>query len=508
MKLPRSLFIPLISLIFLIGYFSFLQWSPTYPDPDSFYHIKMAVLMQDNLVIKTFPWIKFADFTTNFTDHQFLYHVLLIPFVHFFPPLLGGKIATVLFALLALMAFYFFLKKWHIKSPLFYTLILLASAPFIFRINLAKTSALSLVILLLALTFLWQKKYLALTVVSFIYVWFYGGWSLLVILLFSQLISELIIEKKINWRAILSIGGGLSLGLIINPYFPHNIFFYWQQMIQIGLVNYQSQIQVGQEWYPYTPLDFLANNIFIFLLGIFSFAFLMYKIKHQQPINQENLATKFIKIFTLFIFAGILCILTLKSQRFIEYFAPFAILASAFILNILWPDNFSLPQEILKNFTAKNKINAALIIYLATVFILFFALNTLKIQEQMSSQYQWDYLQEPSLWLKNNTPEGSLVFHASWGDWPMLFYHNTHNTYINGLDPTFFYLKDKNLYEEWKDIGWGKTKIDLAKKIKEDFGAEWVLVKNSETELLSAIRTNKNFELLFANKEAKIYLLQ
>ncbi|MCX6779550.1 MAG: hypothetical protein NTU97_05005 [Candidatus Magasanikbacteria bacterium] len=132
MNLSRKIILPFVCLIGLVSYFIFLQWSTTYPDPDSFYHIKMAVLMQENIVIKNFPWIKFADFTTNFTDHQFLYHVLLIPFVKFFPPLLGGKVATTLFAVLTFITFYFFLKKWQIKSPLFYTLILLSSAPFIF----------------------------------------------------------------------------------------------------------------------------------------------------------------------------------------------------------------------------------------------------------------------------------------------------------------------------------------------------------------------------------------
>ncbi|MCX6779549.1 MAG: hypothetical protein NTU97_05000 [Candidatus Magasanikbacteria bacterium] len=304
---------------------------------------------------------------------------------------------------------------------------------------------------------------------------------------------------------MLSIGGGLSLGLLINPYFPHNLLFYWQQIIQIGLVNYQNTIQVGMEWYPYDPLELLANNIFIFLLGILSFVFLLYKIKYKQQIESQNIKERFLKIFTLFIFSGILCLLTLKSQRFVEYFSPFAVLASAFLLNLLWPANFSIKNKILKNFKKNTKINAALTIYLATVFIFFFILNTLKIQEQMTARYQWNYLQEASLWLKNNTPAGSMVFNVNWGDWPILFYHNTHNTYIIGLDPTFFYLKNKELYQEWKDVGQGKIRQNLAEKIKKDFGAQWILVKNSEIELLSAIRKNKNFKLRFADKDAKIY---
>lgn len=504
----RKKFLITLFFAFIGAYFIFIQWSATFPDPDSFYHIKMAVLMQKNLIIKTFPWIQFADFTNNFTDHHFLYHIFLVPFVFLFPPLLGGKIATVIFALIAVGVFYIFLKKWQIKSPLFYTLILLSSAPFIFRINLAKTSALSLVILLMSLNLLWRKKYLALTAASFLYVWFYGGWSLLLILLFSQIMSELIINKQFNWRATLSIVGGLIGGLILNPYFPENLLFYWQQMIQIGLINYQDTIQVGMEWYPYDPLELLANNIFIFLLIILALAFLVYTVRKNQMVNTKKINEEFIKIFSLFIFAGILFLLTLKSQRFVEYFAPFAILAPAFFLNILLPENFSFAKEIARSLKKENKVNMILITYLITVFVLFFVLNTIRIRDQMTARYHWDYLKNASLWLQNNTLAGSLVFNINWGDWPMLFFHNDQNVYINGLDPTFFYLKDKNLYQEWIKIGRGEIKENLAEKIKKGFGAEWVLVKNSETELLSVIRNDNSFEMRFNDQEAKIYFLR
>lgn len=502
-KITVPLFFSLI-----LGYFIFLQAYPTFPDPDSFYHIKMSVLMQKDLLIQEFPWIQQADFTHNFADHQFLYHLLLIPFTYFFSPLWGGKIATVIFATLAVAFFYYFLKKWRIKSPLFYTLILISSSPFIFRLNLAKTTALSLVILLLAINFLWQKKYRALISVSFLYVWFYGGWSLLLILLFCHLISEFIINKKLDWKPLAAIGSGLLLGLLINPFFPHNIQFYWQQMIQIGLVNYQNQIQVGMEWYPYKLLDLLANNIFIFLLAILSLAFLIFKIKNNQKVDFKKGDEIFIKIFTLNIFAVILFLLTLKSQRFVEYFVPLGILASAFLVDALLPKNFSYSQEIIKTYKNKEKINLALIFYLIITFVLFFALNTVEINKQMTRRYSWTYLQNSSEWLKQNTPPHSLIFHALWSDWPMLFYHNSQNYYLSGLDPTFFYLKNPKLYEEWVKIGHGQIITDLAKKIKTDFGTKWILVKNNETEFLSALKQSPNLKLRFADQEAQIYEIQ
>jgi hypothetical protein len=60
-----------------------------------------------------------------------------------------------------------------------------------------------------------------------------------------------------------------------------------------------------------------------------------------------------------------------------------------------------------------------------------------------------------SLWLEKNTAAGSRVFQTDWDDFPRLFYYNTHNTYLIGLDPTYLQLYDADLYELWVDITQG-----------------------------------------------------
>src|SRR3989338_1290856 len=77
-------------------FFGALEWSRIFADPDSFYHAKMASLMLKQGVVKNFPWLVFTDLPQIYTDHHFLYHLLLIPFVWKINPLVGIKIATVL----------------------------------------------------------------------------------------------------------------------------------------------------------------------------------------------------------------------------------------------------------------------------------------------------------------------------------------------------------------------------------------------------------------------------
>jgi hypothetical protein len=60
-----------------------------------------------------------------------------------------------------------------------------------------------------------------------------------------------------------------------------------------------------------------------------------------------------------------------------------------------------------------------------------------------------------SAWLEKNTPAGSRVFQTDWDDFPRLFFYNTHNTYLVGLDPTYLQLYDAHLYDLWVDITQG-----------------------------------------------------
>jgi hypothetical protein len=79
-----------------------------------------------------------------------------------------------------------------------------------------------------------------------------------------------------------------------------------------------------------------------------------------------------------------------------------------------------------------------------------------------------------SAWLAANTPAGARVFQTDWDDFPRLFFYNTHNTYLIGLDPTYMLLYDADLYQVWVEI----TQGDIEKPselIAQAFGARYVM---------------------------------
>ena len=55
------------------------------PGHDSYYHVKMAVLLPEIGLTREFPWLRYCYFlqlTNDFVSHHYGFHVLLVPFVH------------------------------------------------------------------------------------------------------------------------------------------------------------------------------------------------------------------------------------------------------------------------------------------------------------------------------------------------------------------------------------------------------------------------------------------
>lgn len=513
---------PWLFWLALLSFIIYLQWSPTFADPDSFYHAKMAVLIKEQGLIKSFFWLPLTVLADNFANQHLLYHLFLVPFVLVFPPLLGVKIASTILAFFTMAAFYLFLRHYQIRWPLFYVLILLSGPAFVFRINLAKAGPLAIILLLLGLHFIWQKKYAALFLLSFVYVWTHGGWMLLIILAACSIISDLLIKKSsdkngkniqyLDWKLIATFLGGITAGLIINPYFPQNLKFYWEQVAQIGIWNYQGILNVGMEWLPFNLIDFIAHSAFPLILFLAALAVFLWRVSSSldggHPTNfQEN----FKKIFTLVIFSGLLGIMTLKSQRQIEYFAPFFVLTGAFLLDFSLPANFS-PKDEFKKFFQKNNFNKLVTAYLLIAWLMVLTAGGYKLRENLTKQFNWRYLRDAGEWLKQNAPANTLIFHTNWSDFPMLFYHNDQNRYIAGLDPTFFYRANPELYQEWVKISRGEEPL-MAEKIKKDFGAEFVLVKMGKEAtpalpLLEKVEKDPHFVLQYQDKETKIFRVQ
>lgn len=495
-------------LIFVIAVslFSYLQFDLTFADPDSFYHAKMAEMLADKGAITEFPWLSATNLEHNFVDHHFLYHLLLIPFIKLFPTLIGLKIATVFLAALTILTIFWFLRQLKIKGAFWYILFLLTVNPFIFRLNLAKAQALVLIFLFVAIYLLFSRRYLWLLLISCLYVWLYAGWPLvLLIVIIYSFVSWLWLSKqrgslsfKLNrfktyWQNFLLIITaclGLLAGLFFSPYFPKNLAFYWQQSFKIAVFNYQYIIGVGGEWYPYELPDlFLSAAPFFVLL-------LMAIVIFAVGSKKRSMNSWFFAILTFLFF-----VLTLKSRRYVEYLIPLGLCFCASSLNTSF---VLLKEKLSKSISPRIVLLAPAIVLLAISPILYRDLSLIK--ESYQNGFSFTKFAEASEWLKENSNPHDVVFHSDWDEFPILFYHNDQNYYLVGLDPTFMYEYDKDLYIRWADITTGQSTENLYETIKDVFGARYVFVDINQNSVFdNNLANNFYFTKVFEGQEARIY---
>lgn len=455
-------------------------------DWDGYYHIRWSSLLWENFSqgkwLPEFTWLPLTVLSPqDYADHHFLFHLLQIPFLWFFEPVKAAKIAAIFYGSLAIFSAYWLLFRYKVDYLLIWLAALLTCASsFLFRINMAKAPPLTIIISIIGIYLLFERKYVWLLPLMFVFVWTY---SLFPLLLFAAFFWTLIIawnERRLEWRPLAYTFGGLILGNIINPYFPQNLYLFWEHFATKLKVGSDFSVPVGGEWYPYTGQELLMNfpiALIAMLIGYILFA----------PKNGKlpEKATFFL------MFVTVLLVSQFRSKRFAEYFPPFAVLFAAFS----WRDFYapisgyfngepaSATETINKSRGAGEifKQAAVWVIGIFLVLWLFYNLNGVKVgsfDEQgllstLKGNEDNNKYKRATDWAKANIPEGELIFNCNWDDFPKLFYFDTKHNYVYGLDPNYLYSKNPELSKLIPDITGGKID-EIAPIIRDKFGSRWI----------------------------------
>ncbi len=485
---------------------------PVFSDPDSFYHIKLTELMlHRHRAITDFPWLAFTTLKDAYVDHHLLYHILLMPFVWLWGGVVGIKVATALLFGACITLFYTVLRSLRVRFSFLFALMLLFTEDFAFRLSLAKAPSIGFLFLVGGYALLVHRKHRLLALLSVFFVWAYGGFLLLPILatLHATIILIGTLLHSGRWPSLREVAriyiptwataGGTIVGLLIHPSFPKHFQFYWQQIVQIGLVNYRDVIGVGGEWYP-TPLNDLLSSP-ILLTTLLVIAILSAVRMRKAPTTAT---------WTAIIMTGVFCAFTLKSQRYIEYYVPWGYLSAALLLRdsgILYHTNRF--RAAIRRFRTEDLLPSVSGILIASYVCIFVpGIMITNATQTNSALHRGDSIHRlaPTMdWLRNHSTKGDVLFHNDWDDFPILFYHVTRLRYIVGLDPTFMYTYNPELYWKWVDITIGKQKDQLLEIIQQDFGARFVLVDSDHPELYENMINDGRFTIVYHDSEATIF---
>jgi hypothetical protein len=471
-------------------FLALVQFStPDLPDNDGYYHIKLAYLMRTEGLKPEFSWLPLSILNPReFYDHHFLFHTALIPFT-FGDLRVGAKWAAIFFASLAFLSTWNLLKNQRVAySALWAAGLIAISEAFIFRMSITRAQSLSLAVLMLGLDWLLHKKYLRLGLLAFTYVWLYDAFPLLLVFAGAVFLAEGLIERRLDFRLLLYTTVGTGLGLLINPYFPHNIVFAYLHILP-KLVN-STAVNVGNEWFPYTTTQLLKNSP----LALVSFVSATLGIGLSgRRIDTRSAAS--------FLLASFFALMLFQSRRFIEYFAPFSLVMAAFA----WApviNTYITSAETAQNFKRLRRWLPAAVLMLALLpgtLSTFFAAKT---SVQAAKPYQT--YAGASNWLIKNTPQGARVFQTDWDDFPRLFYYNTHNRYLIGLDPTYMLIYDAELYNLWVEITQGKV-AQPSTAIVRDFGASYIITDLRHQDFLNQAAEDTHLVETYRDSDAVVF---
>jgi hypothetical protein len=492
----------------LLAIFVFILYLVQFSTPnlvgtDGYYHIKFAYLMRTEGLRPDFPWLPLTILNPeDFSDHHFLFHVLLIPFT-FGDLISGAKLASVIFASLTFLSIWWLLRNQNIPFSGLWALGLLAiSEAFLYRMHMPRAQSLSLAILAFGLNFLLLRKYKYLLPLSFVYVWLYDAFPLIVVLTIIFIASVWLIEKKLELKPLYFVLIGVLLGLVINPYFPHNIIFLVRHLLP--KVSELSAVRVGNEWYPYETSQLLENSplaLITFFSGVFALGF------RNQRMDTRTATTLFMTMF--------FGIMLFQSRRFIEYFPPFVLIFAAFAWTPLISNRINKPDvptgktERRARFISISGSKFSTNILLASgIVLLLLALGiwytTQDTQASLENTKPAERYSQASSWLVENTSNRARIFQTDWDDFPRLFFYNSWNTYLIGLDPTYLQMKDPDLFELWVEITRGREKKPSI-PIYERFTAEYVLTDLAHEGFIRQASEDPGMKELYRDGEAVIY---
>lgn len=439
-------------------YLQFSTGSICCGDYDAYYHFRWSRMLWEGMRTGHFPpSFDALPLTTlnpkDYVDHHFLFHVLQIPFTFFSDFQTGAKIGTWLFSCLAVFSCYWLLVRNRVSYPLVWLVAIVgSSAPFLYRMNMGKAMSLSIVLLVVGIHLLFERKYRWLLPLAFIFALAYDMFVLLVAAAGLWTFVLLWSERRLEWRPLAFVIAGSLLGFIINPYFPHNFQLLYEHLV-IKVTAGDFTTTVGSEWYPYSTWEFLGN------CGVALAAMVVGYVSFKDSASEGRQ-----RAFLLMLLATVLMLANMRWRRFAEYFPPFAVVFAAFAAEPLIRrardlytsreptaesskaagGNRAHDPARVENARAWEMILVSAAFVLLTAPMIWYAKVTAQDIRGMAGPELYRGGME---WLSKNAEPGELIVNTDWDDFPKLFYYNPRLAWVSGLDPTYLLDKDRKLAE-------------------------------------------------------------
>jgi hypothetical protein len=384
--------------------------------------------------------------------------------------------------------------SWRRFAWIWVIVLAAASPTMLFRLSTTRVQSVSLLFLVVAIFLMEKERYRWLLPLGFLYAWLYNGSIILLPVSALYMLTLLVSSRRFVWSPCLYAGIGLVLGFVLNPYFPDNVIFLWNHVLEYLLRP--TPVPVSVEWkdYPSWILFDSCRGAWMFMLvGILALTF------QGRVMSRRSLTFFFMSLLFLVIF--------FRARRFVEYWPAFAILFSASAIEesrlslLAHVENYfpRIAQENWKTF--RMPLLSGLIVALSVAAVI----SAQRAMDGIRESDPVDRFAEATSWLKANTPKDAIIFNAQWDIFPDLFFHDHHNRWIAGLNEAFIYYLEPRLWYLYRGIATGILP-DTARYVKQDFSADYVLTLKQSKGISEAAKNPDNgLELAWEDRQTVIY---
>lgn len=504
-KFPsRSFGVAVVAAAALFGFLQF-NYPHRFVDPDGFYHAKASQLLAQGELTDAFPWLQFSTWKDAYANQHYLYHGLLTPVNNIFTM----QWSVVVFGLVFVLIWYLLLRCFVVSVPIAWLgLMLSGSVDFLIRMNFIKANALSLSLLGIVVLLLYKygqskdmRLLLYLFVVCLLFVWTYGGFVFVPFLVAVYCLAISVARRKFILMPLVVSLLGIAAGLWLHPHHGNIFSLLYDQLFQAGLGS-RSEVPVGSEWRKVNLEWFLKTNALVLLVWFMSVGIMV-----SESLAERRLPA-WKQLWGFFASVGLL-VLTIWHRRFIEYFVPFATFFAALVLS---PYLMRITYSQLHASWRKLWLFRLIATLSMVAIIMMVGYNLQYVIASRSQGSSYFRFQGVSQWLADNTQPGEIIFNVQWDHFPELFYWNSHNYYVIGLDPTFNYLYDQEKYGLWRTISdddpdkWGSGEY-VHTILIDQFRAKYIFVDSERNPNLSLLLSNQPqlFHLVYYSGKTELY---
>ncbi len=405
------------------------------PNPDAYYHVKCAALYWRGGWIDSFPWLPYTSLH-DFPNAYILYHWLIAPLHAVFAPERVISVAGATFAAAIPLSAYAVLRRHAVALPGLWVAVLCLGSPVVTTyFGALKGGALFFVLLPWFLHFLLRGSARGVAAITFLAVFGYVGAFLLPALALLYFLAGCDLHDAARRRMLLAATGAFVVGMAVHP----GPVAYAHHVLAELLSSYsrpESLVagrQLGLEWGTLSAADWLSRcYATVALWGLF----LVAQLRRGGPEGRGGMAAG--DVAALVVCLSLLGYSAFSGAKLVHLFS----VASLVVLPILVQRYRPLPRAAVAVVATLAVANAAVV-----------------TARTVSSHYPLDppatFAQIAEVLMEHSETDEMVV--APWGAFPGLFFYDTKNRYVAGMNTLFLLEESPQRFEAYNRLYRGRA---------------------------------------------------